>query len=227
MINYDVPFVSNIADDKHCYQASISMMIQYYFPDKKLSFQELDIETDHTPGHGTWPLKGLEFLRSMGIDVLLITPFSYEEFVKDGVEYIRREYGDEIAQWQDENNDLKADAKKIAELLPTAKIEKRDPTYDDIISYLKHHPVLCSVDSSIMRGEDEYTGHFVVIRGFDEQGLILNDPGLPARENVHVSRELFEKAWAGFSGEDSKFLYPIVSAPHQKKAGFLRKIFSS
>jgi hypothetical protein len=212
-INYQVPFVGNTAADTHCYQASLSMVIQYFYPNKKLTLAELDKATGHTPGHGTWPLQGLEYLREMGIDVLLITPFNYEEFVRDGVEYIRKEYGDEVAEWQDANNDLEADAAKIEALLPTAKIECRNPTYDDILEYLKSYPVMCSIDSAVTRGEEAYTGHFVVIRGCDDDGLYLNDPGLPPRKNVHVPRELFEKAWASFSGEHSKFLYPIISAP--------------
>lgn len=212
-INYPVPFVSNHEDDMHCYQASLSMIIQYFFPEKDPTFEDLDVETGHTPGNGTWPLQGLQYLRSLGIDVLLITPFSYEDFVKDGVEYIRKEYGDEVATWQDENNDLVSDARMIEELLPAAKIENRNPNYEDIINYLQEHPVMCSIDSSVTRGEEEYTGHFVVIRGFDDKGLYINDPGLPARENVHISKELFEKAWANFSGEHSKFLYPVISGP--------------
>lgn len=212
-INYDVPFVENSDADLHCYQASLSMIIQYFFPDRQPTLDELDVVTGHTPGHGTWPLQGLEYMREQGIDVLLITPFRYDEFVADGVEYIRREYGDEVAQWQDENNDLVSDARTIEKLLPNAKIENRDPCYDDILEYLRKHPVMCSINSAVARDEDGYTGHFVVIRGCDDDGLFLNDPGLPARENVHVSRELFQRAWESFSGVNSKFLYPIISGP--------------
>lgn len=209
-INHDVPFVANAQDDMHCYQACIAMIIKYFDPNRTPNFSQLDIATGHKPGSGTWPLQGFQYLRSMGIDILTITPFSYEDFVTDGVEYIRKQYGDEIADWQQENNDLAADAKMIAELLPQLEIEKRDPNYEDILKFIQHYPVMVSIDSSITRGEDSYTGHFVIIRGCDENGLFINDPGLPARENVHVQRELFEKAWSAFSGEDSKFLYPIV-----------------
>lgn len=224
-INHDIPFVSNDEDDMHCFQASLSMIIQYFRPDEDISFEKLDKKTDHLPGHGTWPLQGLQFLRSLGIDVSIITPFDYEKFVEQGVEYIRAMYGDEIAQWQDENNDLSADQEKIKKLLPTARIENRNPTYNDILSTLEKYPVMCSIDSSITRGELEYTGHFVVIRGYDDKGLFLNDPGLPPRENVHVPKGIFEKAWDSFSSADSRFLYPVVGVSEPKKGlfGFFKK----
>ena len=209
-INHGVPFVANAKDDMHCYQACLAMIIKYFDPNRSPNFSQLDIATGHKPGSGTWPLLGFQYLRSLGIDILTITPFSYEEFVSDGVEYIRRQYGDEIADWQKENNDLESDAKMIAEILPHLEIEKRDPNYEDILRYLRSFPVMVSIDSSITRGEDSYTGHFIIIRGCNENGLYLNDPGLPARENIFVERELFEKAWSAFSGKDSKFLYPIV-----------------
>ena len=209
VINYDVPFVPDSETDTHCYQACLSMIIQFFKPEFKPTLDELDLVTDHDPGKGTWPLQGLEYLRAIGIDTTLITPFSYEEFAKDGVEYIRKEYGDEIAQWQDENNDLKSDMEKIAKLLPTAKIEKRNPLYDDIISGLEKYPVMCSVNSEIIYGKDGYIGHFVVIRGYDDKGLYLNDPGLPLQQNLFVERELFQKAWDGFSSADARFLYTI------------------
>ena len=122
-INYDVPFVKNSDLDLHCFQASLSMIISYFKPELNFTVEELDIVTGHNPGSGTWPLQGIAYLRSHGIDATIITPFSYVDFAKDGVEYIRKEYGDEIAQWQDENNDLKSDMENIAKLLPTAKIE--------------------------------------------------------------------------------------------------------
>ncbi len=209
-INHDVAFIPNAKDDMHCYQACLAMIIKYFYPDRTPNFTQLDIATGHNPGSGTWPLLGFQYLRSLGIDVLTITPFSYEDFVNDGVDYIRRLYGDEIAEWQQQNNDLIADAKMISELLPQLEIEKRDPNYGDILKFIQHYPVMVSIDSSITRGEDSYTGHFVIIRGCDNNGLYINDPGLPPRENVYIERELFEKAWSSFSGEDSKFLYPIV-----------------
>jgi hypothetical protein len=210
-INYDVPFVKNSDLDLHCFQASLSMIISYFKPELNFTVEELDIVTGHNPGSGTWPLQGIAYLRSHGIDATIITPFSYVDFAKDGVEYIRKEYGDEIAQWQDENNDLKSDMENIAKLLPTAKIEYRNPTFDDILSNLQKYPVMCSINSAITRGEDGYTGHFVVIRGFDENGLYLNDPGLPPRENCYVPNDIFQKAWDGFSSPQAKFLYPITS----------------
>ena len=211
VINYDVPFVPDSETDTHCYQACLSMIIQFFKPEFKPTLDELDLVTDHDPGKDTWPLQGLEYLRAIGIDTTLITPFSYEEFAKDGVEYIRKEYGDEIAQWQDENNDLKSDMEKIANLLPSAKIEYRNPQYVDILNSLEKYPVMCSINSEIIYGKEGYIGHFVVIRGCDDKGLYLNDPGLPQQTNLYVERELFQKAWDGFSSSDARFLYRINS----------------
>jgi uncharacterized protein YvpB len=47
-----------------------------------------------------------------------------------------------------------------------------------------------------LNGKEGYCGHLVIVRGFDETGFFLNDPGLPGIENRHVPFDLFERAWS-------------------------------
>ncbi len=220
--SYDVPFVGNAPDDAHCYQATISMIVQYFHPEMKPTLADMDVATGKQPNKTVWPFQGLIYLKSLGIDITLVTPFRYDEFVKEGVEYIRRMYGDEVANWQDENSDIPMEVTRIETLQKEVTIDYRNPTYDDILKGLKKYPVMCSVNSDVLRGEDGYSGHFVVISGCDNEGLYLNDPGLPPLKNRYVTREVFEEAWAGFSSDEAKFLY-LVSQATAPKSGFLSR----
>lgn len=56
--------------------------------------------------------------------------------------------------------------------------------------------IMVNLNADALDGESGYSGHFVVIKGFNDKGFILNDPGLPGRENHKVSFDSFDKAWA-------------------------------
>ena len=206
-INHKVPFVSNTQDDTHCYQASLSMIVRFYHPELKPTFRELDIACGRPKDKTSWPFQGLLYLKSIGIDVHIVTPFRYDEFAVEGVEYIRRMYGDEVAEWQDENSDIPTEMKRAVELSKELTLEYRNPTYEDILEALKDNPVMCSINSAVTRGEGGYTGHFVVIKCCNSTGVYIHDPGLPAMSDRFVDRELFEEAWDGFSSAEARFLY--------------------
>ena len=52
-----------------------------------------------------------------------------------------------------------------------------------------------NVNSKALSGNTGYEGHFVVVRGFDEDFLYLNDSGREDGENVKVSHSIFKLAW--------------------------------
>jgi uncharacterized protein YvpB len=45
-------------------------------------------------------------------------------------------------------------------------------------------------------GKAGYSGHMIVVTGYDDDGIYIHDPGLPPMENKFVRFEEFEKAWA-------------------------------
>jgi len=48
-----------------------------------------------------------------------------------------------------------------------------------------------------------YTGHFVVIKGYDGNLLTIHDPGLPPMENRRIDFQTFENSWA-YPNDDAK-----------------------
>ena len=54
MIIRNVPFFPNTADNTHCLQAVLKMILKYFEPQKDYSFEELNILSDKAPksGHG-------------------------------------------------------------------------------------------------------------------------------------------------------------------------------
>lgn len=67
---------------------------------------------------------------------------------------------------------------------------------------------MCTANHQVLRGEPGYVGHSVVLKGYDDDGVILHDPGLPPHPDRHITWDAFERAWA-HAGEGSKFLYAI------------------
>ena len=51
------------------------------------------------------------------------------------------------------------------------------------------------MDSGVLNNHN-YVGHSIVVKGYDEENLYFNDPGLPGVENRKVDFKLFEKAWS-------------------------------
>jgi hypothetical protein len=63
-----------------------------------------------------------------------------------------------------------------------------------------------------------HSGHFVVIKGYGYDKLVLHDPGLPLLEDRIVSNDTFEQAW-GYPKINVKNLIAFRYAPsHREQA---------
>lgn len=192
-----IPFYPNTKDDTHCYQAALRMVLKYFFPKRTFSYKQLDRVTEKKEGLWTWPIKGVLALRNMGIDVLDIESFDYEQFIEDPKGYLRREYGEEVAKTQIQHSDVDQAGIDAREAIRVVSIQKRIPTHDDIHSLLqKGWLLICLVNSQTLNRKKGYIGHFVVVWKYTDDIVFLHDPGLPSRKNRRVSKKVFEEAWA-------------------------------
>ena len=62
-----VPFCANTSDNLHCYQAVIKMILDYFLPNKKYSWKEIEKITGLRKGFWTWPLKAAIELKKIGL----------------------------------------------------------------------------------------------------------------------------------------------------------------
>jgi hypothetical protein len=214
-ILYDFDLVENLNDDSHCFQACIAMILKKYLPNEDTSFGTLDRLTAKHPTGGTWAIAGLLYLQSLGFDISIISTGDYEKFVLGGIDYLRETFGDAFADAELINSDVAAEQERAKILLEKVNIELRTPNFDDIELLLQDSFAIVVIDTAIINNLAEYSGHFVLITGIDDSGVIINDPGLPAEKNRHISFDNFYKAWCT-GGEVPNSLYIIKKITDNK-----------
>jgi len=193
-----VPFYSNTPDDTHCFQAALRMVLKYFLPEKEYSWEELDQLTAKRPGLWTWQLAGMIELERMGFTIVSIELFNYNQFIKEGDDYLYKFFGEEVGRAQIRHTDIQQERELAKEFVKKISTQNRMPTIDDIRDLLtKGFLVVCNINSRELNEKTGYAGHFVVITGYaDDATLRINDPGLPPLEKRLVSNDAFEKAWA-------------------------------
>jgi hypothetical protein len=197
MIKQRVPFFANTEDDTHCYQAAIASVLKYFQPNKSYSFKDLDKMSAKKEGLWTWQTQMIINLLKEGFDVVDIDSFDILAFVKDGGEYLRKKYGDEVAKQQIKNSDIVQEQRLYAEYLKLNKHIQRIPKIDDIKSLLaKGYLVVCNINSRALSNKDGYVGHYVVIFQADDKDIYFHDPGLPPLSNRKETIENFTRVWA-------------------------------
>jgi hypothetical protein len=138
-------------------------------------------------------------LKSLGLEVVDIECFDYDRFVCEGFDYLREEFGEEVAKEIIEKSDIDKEFVYARQLLSNGILEKRVPKFKEILGYLKkgYVPIIC-VNSRMIDQKEGYAGHYIVVTGFskDQEVLIIHDPGLPGFPDRQVSFEVFNKAWA-------------------------------
>jgi hypothetical protein len=213
-IDRDVPFYSNTPDDTHCFQASFRMVLKYFWPETEYSWEELEKITAKVEGLWTWPLAGLLWLKSQGFDVKNIEPFDYLRFINEGGKYLLDFFGEEVGDAQIQHSDVEQERRLAKGVVKNVTVVKAVPGINDIKNLLLDgYVVICNINAPAVNEQPGYSGHFVVVKGFDDEQLILHDPGLPPLENRQVKNKIFESAWA-YPDQNSK---NIIAVRHLKR----------
>lgn len=193
----DIPFYANTPDNTHCFQAALKMVLQYFLPDKDFSWEELDKITAKQEGMWTWQMAGLLWMKDNGFDVLDYENFNYEQFIKDGEDFLLKEYGEEVGRAMINHSIVKEEIQYAQRLIKEVPIHTGEISLKDVQNVLANGYVpICLINSRKLNSKEGYVGHFVVVREVTEDSIILNDPGLPPQESRKVSKEDFERAWA-------------------------------
>ncbi len=197
-IDQDVPFFAN-PDATHCFQAALKMVLGRFRPQLEHSWAELDRITGKLDGFGTWPFAGYTWLQEQALEVTNIELMDNARFAVEGRAYLAELGGQEFAQ-VDAGLDLSQVQADAAVFVARVRSEVRIPTLDDIRRAVSAGDIaVCNVNSRVLNDREGYSGHFVVIKGFDERGFVIHDPGPPGRPNRKVEFAAFEKAWSSFN----------------------------
>lgn len=193
----NVPFFSNTSDNTHCFQAGIKMVLKFFEPNKDYNFEELDRLSAKKEGLWTWPTAMTLNLYNMGYEVIAWEDFDYQSFIDNPEQYLFKKCGEEVAKEQIAYSDLAQEKGFMREFMRIGTWKRVIPTQNDIKKFLrKGFLVCCNVNAKTLNHKNGYEGHFVIVIGWDNDGLILHDPGLPPRKNRHVDQKTFEKSWA-------------------------------
>lgn len=196
-VEYQVPFYSNTPDGTHCQQATLKMLLKYFEPDEEFSWDELDRITAKEPSKATWRSALWMWLVDREYDLRIIDGFNAQRFIVEGGEYLRDAYGAEVADWSIANSNIPQEQELYRQLIKAVHIDERPPVIADIENFLdQQYLVHVSVNSKKLAGLKGFTGHSVLVIGYDDTSFKLHNPGLPPREGQIVSKQLFEAAWA-------------------------------
>jgi hypothetical protein len=162
-----------------------------------------------------------EALSQDGFSVKSISTFSTAGFLEKKEDYLIEYYGEEAGRVSIQNSDIPTileEAKKFLGSHNSESIE-RVPTLDDIKDLLTQGwYVMPVVNSKQLNSLPGYTGHFILIYGYDSDGIICHDRGLPPRAAREVSWQQFEEAWSS-AQKDSRALsaYRALQPSHENQ----------
>jgi len=194
--DHDVPFFAN-PDATHCYQAALRMVLKRFRPERDYSWQMLDHVTGKVEGLGTWPFAGLSWMHDQRFAITNVELMDNRRFAAEGRAYLAELAGAEFAESVDAGVDLSRVQQEAAVFVDKVRCEMRMPTIDDACRLVEAGKlVVCNVNSRVLNGREGYSGHFVVVKGFADDELIVHDPGPPGTANRKVTFEAFERAWA-------------------------------
>lgn len=182
------------------------MVLKYFLPEKDFNWEELEKLTAKKEGLWTWTMAGTIALKKMGFEIVNMEEFDYLRMAQEGEKYLAEKNGEETAKIQVAHCDIRQEMKLAKEFYDIFGNQNNLPEIKDIKNLLEDgYLVTCHVNFRILNEKEGYTGHFVVIIGFDDENLYLHDPGLPPQENRKVTNDLFLKAWA-YPNEAAKYL---------------------
>ncbi|MFY9462758.1 MAG: hypothetical protein WAP52_01080, partial [Candidatus Sungiibacteriota bacterium] len=157
------------------------MVLAYFLPKRKFSWQELDRISKKAKGLWTWPLAALIWCAENGMEVRNIETFDYPSFIKKGGEYLIETFGEEMGKAQIKHSNIDQERRISKKFVKNIHTENRTPTLQDVRALMRDgFLVVCNINARVLNKMPGYAGHFVVITGLSGQYIILHDPGLPS-----------------------------------------------
>lgn len=164
-----IPFYGNTPDNTHCFQASLKMLLKYYFPDEDYSWEQLEKISAKVEGLWTWPMAGLLWIAEKGVEVNVVWKFDFDAFIANGGDYLIERYGKTVGEAQIIHSDLAQEQKITEEFVKHVSVDNRVANQKDIESLLDDgYLLICNIDLAVLNTVDDFLGHFVVIYGYDD-----------------------------------------------------------
>jgi len=189
-----IPFYENTGDGNQCMQVAMKSVIKHFL-NKDFSLEELDTLTNRKEKFWTYTVQIVSVLYDLGLEVKLYSKEDLEPFL-EGEPFMRKHFGkdaDKILKL----TDIPAVIDAIKRLLDYNIFEKKVLSVHNMESHIKkgHVPLVLIDYNKIVRKDDSYQGHFVVLTGFDEEYMYYHESGpKDAEPNKKVKKKFFEEA---------------------------------
>jgi len=170
---------------------------KYFDPSFDYPMKNWSRLTGYEEGLGTWANAGLIWFSEHGYDVKHYETFDFKEFIKSPREYMIQIHGQEAGNWGYEHTNVPKEIERMIALLDANIVESREPVIEDIKNGLNEgYLPRVTINAYALDNETGYEGHAVVITGYDDDFIILHDPGLPALADRKIAIDVFLKAWS-------------------------------
>ncbi len=186
---------SNDQSNTQCLQACVKSVLNYYFPTKFYSDDEVNKNTDYHNGCFSWSLRSIVWLNQLGLDTKIYSPFDYGELGKRGVAYLKefkRDGAFELEQSRGEYRHIEEVQKASAEVVASGLWINKRMSVEDLESKLNDDNLL-AIGKTVYEwlagvpvvGSSHYV---VVIKKYSPLVWRIMDPGLPVVEDRKVNQ---------------------------------------
>lgn len=189
----DIPFVKNPGNQ--CGQACVLMILKYFYPEKKISFEDINKIIRFKPDKFTFETQKAIALNYFGVRA---KAFSSEDYPigKKGIEMFKKDLGKDFDKvfnkWVDypiyEWSVKKAKRNGWFEIKPTLLKEIEE-------LFRKGYLITLPVDGNLLHGikSKPYHGIGIVIAGFERDSIFTNDPD--EGKNLKYTKKAFRTAY--------------------------------
>ena len=191
-----------IQGKNECGPVSLQMVLEYLGTKKDKEYIKKLVNSESSGT--TWTLGLAKTAAQLGFKV---------EFYSSIIGFNPKNY--ELEYYQKNTDGARNAETKINKLLEECRkfgfiLEERSLTIQEILSKINENclAIVC-LDWSKIVNKDSYVGHFVPIIGYDEENVIVHNPGADnPKANLTIKKELFDIARkAKGTDEDIVFIY--------------------
>ncbi|MBT3865599.1 hypothetical protein HOF78_00675 [Candidatus Woesearchaeota archaeon] len=193
----EVPFIQQTTKF-NCGPVALQMIFSYLGGSESLDI--LEEKCGIKDGKAVSTLSLAICAKELGYDVELNSDsFEIDESLMD-LDYYKKHGG---VNWADEVKRLIEEAKEKGVKLTEGKLELKD-----ILDKISEECIpIALLDWNVIKGKEEYLGHFVPIIGYDEENVLVHNQGmLNPTSFLEISRDVFDKA-RNAKGTDGDILF--------------------
>jgi len=187
-----IPFVKN--PGKQPGQACMLMALEYYFPDKEFTVEQVNSLMRRKEGEWIFPQQSAVALNELGLNAKAYSSIDIPTGRPAVINSFRGSFGKDYDK-AIENSDLE-NYEHFSKIAKEKRLfEVRHHSIEDIGEYVNHGcAVMARVASQVLYGRrGPFVGHSVIVVGMSRYSVWINDPDRGS--DMKYPKDLFEKAY--------------------------------